>query len=286
MRRRFILFWALALGGCTSAESPVSCPSSNPVQCGAGSDGWCCPGDDTCGASKLECESSHPCPSTSPVLCNPGEPLAFCCSTGTRCKPSLGSYLCEPSVGSGASGGAGNSVGGGPGSVGGNAGAGVVDCPDPCGDTCCNSDSKCIFDDNTSTCRLRCTTSSQCPTDAPCCGETAGACRPPNKDLECLCTTGSECASGSCAPSTLGSLSNLPGISGKYACKDNDGKPYDGCNGLTFCDAGSCCFADTRGNEFCALPCTSNAQCGPDSVCDQYDASHTSCAGNLGCGIP
>jgi hypothetical protein len=284
MRGRFVLLCGLLLGaGCSSGESSSpSCPSSLPVNCTGDDLTWCCPADSSCGTLPPDCVSA--CPAATPVLCNPGEALPFCCVAGTRCAGAAGAYECV--VGTDA-GGAGSGSGGSSSSSGGAAGSTASDCPEPCGGTCCDPKSRCVFENGTTpTCELRCTTSSQCSADAPCCGEATSTCRPSGQDFACMCTTGAECSSGSCGPSTTRSFATPPQIGADYICKSNDGKPYDGCNGLTFCETGSCCYADKLGNKFCAVPCTADSQCGNMAKCIEYDASHTTCLGSLGCGLP
>lgn len=286
MRAIFPLFGLILVAGACGSQDQVSeCPTSVPVSCSTSGRSWCCGTDATCGPTAPECVlKDHPCPATSPLLCNPGAPIAQCCPTGTRCVPTSDVYVCETDSALGGTGGLG--AGGSAGSAAPQGGMANSACAERCGDTCCDATAKCLFNNPVPVCRKRCATSSDCPTDTPCCDESTNVCRPGSEAKQCICTTGAECESGSCAPSTDASFATPPQVTGPYICKPKDGKRYDGCGGLTFCESGTCCFADSKGNQFCAEPCTSASECGSAAACVQYDASHTSCLGDRGCGVP
>jgi hypothetical protein len=154
-----------------------------------------------------------------------------------------------------------------------------------CGANCCDVGSKCV-DPGTGqkTCAFDCTSSSQCPTASRCCTlliDGTGACLASGSSTnqQCRSTTGSECASGSCAPAL--DLSANP--VGPYVCKPNDGAPYHGCMGaLTFCSTAHCCVTDANGNQFCSLACVNDSNCGA-AHCRTLNFSATTCAGPLAC---
>ncbi len=125
-------------------------------------------------------------------------------------------------------------------------------CAQPCGTKCCNTGEGCHDDGSGPTC---------VPT----------------------CTSGSDCPTGCCAPSTNAAGDPV----GPYVCKQNDGKAYDCCAGFTVnCQvANTCCVKDGNGNEFCAGKCSANTECGA-AHCIGYEFSflRTTCKGPTACG--
>lgn len=112
------------------------------------------------------------------------------------------------------------------------------------------------------------------------------ACVPgdPNSNA-CICVTGSQCASGCCAPA----LSSNGQPVGPYVCKPNDGLDYDCCSGIgNSCVGNGCCIKDGLGNEFCAVACMMDG--GPNvcgaARCQNYafSALTTTCNGPSACG--
>jgi hypothetical protein len=162
-------------------------------------------------------------------------------------------------------------------------------CKTPCAAQCCATGAACVQDSaGNKSCAETCTSSSQCPASAPCCGPavegsppSAWACLPIVSGQYCRCTVGSECSSGACAP-LVDSQGNPVG---PLVCKANDGASYDGCNGLlTYCSDPYCCVTDGHGNDFCALPCVNSSNCGAAS-CVSYTFSKTTCSGPTACGF-
>lgn len=162
-----------------------------------------------------------------------------------------------------------------------------------CGAVCCNANAVCVVDGaGNRACAQRCTTTSQCPGTAgtQCCRTlydentnemlSYGACGTFNGSNTCRCTTGSECASGSCAPRL--NANNNP--VGPYICKQAGGcQPYTTCPGLGSCPSGYCDLCDSRGNCFCAQVCSNDSMCG-DARCTTYPTSVGSCsAGQRAC---
>jgi hypothetical protein len=131
-----------------------------------------------------------------------------------------------------------------------------------------------------------CVTSGTCPMDSTCCLRTydggPSMCTPdPQVAQTCLCATGADCNSGSCAPAV--DPSGNP--TGPYVCKPDDGSPYQGCVGTASCTAPFCCVTDKKGNQFCAMPCTSDSTCG-SGHCNAVDFSASSCTGSTrACGM-
>jgi hypothetical protein len=118
---------------------------------------------------------------------------------------------------------------------------------------------------------IACTTSATCPTASPCClrtGDGGAYCAAdPQTPGSCLCEKSSDCASGACALAV--DSSGTP--TGPNVCVPNDGAPYHGCTGNpSSCGVPYCCVADTNGNKFCALPCTSESTCGA-AQCVPFD---------------
>lgn len=127
-----------------------------------------------------------------------------------------------------------------------------------------------------STCKIPCASS--------CCGATEGCGVDSNGKPQCVktCATGSDCATGCCAPATNANGDPI----GPYVCKENNGQAYNCCNGFTTCANPTCCVADTKGNKFCAAECKgSNSQCGV-AHCIGYNFSvfNTTCDGPTACG--
>src|ERR1700733_10851847 len=91
------------------------------------------------------------------------------------------------------------------------------------------------------------------------------------------CTRQGDCATGCCAPVGDGS-GNLVG---PYVCQATNVCCY-----VAVCPGTSCCVTDTNTNEFCAQPCTGEAQCGGASVCEPFSFAHTTCTGPMACGPP
>lgn len=108
-------------------------------------------------------------------------------------------------------------------------------------------------------------------------------CEPdPQVPQTCLCEKSSDCGSQVCAPAS--DLAGHP-TAGPYVCVPDDGSPYQGCAGVASCTLPYCCVTDKHGNQFCALPCTSDATCG-SGHCDAFDFSASSCTGSTkACGI-
>jgi hypothetical protein len=130
--------------------------------------------------------------------------------------------------------------------------------------------------------------------DGPACATPCGSqCCPANQGCStdgignptCVptCQTKDDCPSGCCAPATNAAGDPV----GPYICKPNDGQAYHCCYGITVnCGANHCCVSDTDGNEFCAVPCTSNTPCGA-AHCAGYSFGTltTSCHGfSTACG--
>lgn len=131
-----------------------------------------------------------------------------------------------------------------------------------------------------------CTTSGSCPMDSNCClrtndGGPSMCMQDPQVAQSCLCATGADCASGSCAPA----VDSSGNPTGPYVCKPDDGSPYQGCVGTASCTAPFCCATDGKGNQFCAMPCTSDSTCG-SGHCNAVHFTGTSCAGSAkACGV-
>lgn len=124
-----------------------------------------------------------------------------------------------------------------------------------------------------------CTTSASCPIESPCCMNTGDAgpqcVADPQIPQTCLCEKGNDCGSKACAPA----VDSSGNPTGPYVCVPDDGSPYRGCIGFASCTAPYCCVTDKKGNQFCALPCTSDSTCGAGH-CDAFDFSASSCTGS------
>lgn len=97
----------------------------------------------------------------------------------------------------------------------------------------------------------------------------------PQVPQACLCERGSDCASQTCAPA----VDSSGNPTGPYVCVPDDGSPYRGCKGFASCSAPYCCVTDKKGNQFCAMPCTSDSTCG-SGHCDAFDFTASSCSGS------
>lgn len=130
-----------------------------------------------------------------------------------------------------------------------------------------------------------CATSGSCPTDSPCCmrmSDGGAQCSlDPQVPQACLCEKGSDCSSQACAPA----VDPAGHLTGPYVCVPDDGSPYQGCVGVASCTAPYCCVKDKNGNQFCALPCTSDSACSAGH-CDAFDFSGSACTGSTkACGL-
>lgn len=118
-------------------------------------------------------------------------------------------------------------------------------------------------------CAATCNTSSECPTGKHCCAVIAGltgkgACLANGATVgqQCRCAIGTECQSGTCAPTVDG----LGNPTKPLVCKPNDGMPYNGCSSGT-CTSGGCCLTVTStGSQTCEKPCQMSSACG-GAVC-------------------
>ncbi|MGH7434756.1 MAG: hypothetical protein ACRENE_03700 [Polyangiaceae bacterium] len=200
---------------------------------------------------------------------------------------------------SGSSSGGASADGGGDGGVVADAAEGGGDggCANPCGGQCCSAGEGCFTDTaSNKTCVLACTTSTTCPTSAPCCSPAAEGrpvipavgsfCLPASSytGQACRCTTHSDCTGNVCAP-----LVNASGAPvGPYVCKANDGAPYNGC-GTCGCGSGYDCHNDpVAGESYCGKSCNVNADCSDSGAecCKPATCANcvTSCAGSGMCG--
>ena len=143
-----------------------------------------------------------------------------------------------------------------------------------CGSQCCDSFHTCTKDSEGNTsCVQTCTTSAECPTDAPCCMRVAGTgpalcMADPQVPQTCLCAKPTDCSSRACAPAV-----NAAGEpTGPLVCVPDDGSAYQGCVGIASCSLPYCCVTDKSGNQYCAMPCTSDSTCGPGH-CESFDFS-------------
>ncbi len=149
-----------------------------------------------------------------------------------------------------------------------------------CGSQCCDTFHACGKDSQGNTsCIQTCTSSVECPTDSPCCMHVGDAgpalCMPePVVGPACLCTKPTDCSSGACAPA----LNDAGAPTGPLVCAPDTGGPYQGCVGFATCSLPYCCVTDRGGNQFCAMPCTSDSTCAPGH-CDAFDFSRAQ-----GCG--
>jgi hypothetical protein len=142
-------------------------------------------------------------------------------------------------------------------------------CPDgrpACAGSCCNSASRCVNDGTgTLSCNQTCTASSSCPAGKGCCtllADGTGACFANDtvKGQQCLCATGSDCASGACGEST--DRSGNP--TGHLVCVAIDGQPYHGCQSSVPCLDGYCCVSiEGTSYALCEEPCHTDSNCGP-----------------------
>jgi len=160
-----------------------------------------------------------------------------------------------------------------------------------CDGVCCRGTQTCTTDvaSGTSFCAQTCTSSSQCPVDTPCCTPLVGSCQAgadcPSSCVTaaanrvCRCTQASECATGCCAPA-LDQNGQLVGFS---ICHADDGRPFDCCNSVACLASYNCCVTDAQGNNFCAPPCTSDADC-LAGHCDAPGFAMSNCAGPYACG--
>ena len=138
----------------------------------------------------------------------------------------------------------------------------------------CTSDSDCSDVPRTSCgygmCVTACGGSTQCSPGTTC---ATGGSAAPICGLSCVsdgdCVTGSKCASGydpvTHAPAKMCTAPRAPSPIGGTCSDDGD------CAG-----SARCMTSPTRPN-FCTMPCTTNAQCGADSVCVGLDANTAGC---------
>jgi hypothetical protein len=165
-------------------------------------------------------------------------------------------------------------------------------CTVPCGDTCCPVEETClsgacsgapcpdvpcspgqVCNAFAAKCFQACSDTSQCPGPNACCSATllGAGCNPgpefEDGDSACLCKTTASCLQGDggfyvCAPQP-----DIDGnLDGPYTCR------AAGANcrlnrGDIECNFPTCCTQDTLGNQFCAPPCYSDADCGGSSHC-------------------
>jgi hypothetical protein len=261
------IWTCLALGACSSGgttTTQASCPGEAPISCSDDQGTWCCPIDADCGDVHGRCAQS--CPAATPVSCGQSGTDILCCPEPTRCGPN---NTCLP-LDSQASGGGGTSSAGG---AGGTAGSSL-------------GTSGTAGSGGSISFGQACKTSSDCPSDTPCCGDLSdhpvcvAAGYVSTGLVACRCTVSAECSSGACAPKVDSDGAPV----GPYVCVPNDDGAYHGCSkALSSCASGFCCFTDENANEFCSEPCTSNSQCGAAS-CNTYSGAHTLCGGTLGCG--
>lgn len=119
-----------------------------------------------------------------------------------------------------------------------------------------------------------CTTGADCPAASPCClrdddGGGGHCAADPGTAQACLCEKSSDCVASACAPA----LDESGNPTGPYVCVPNSGYPYRGCMGNpSLCGVPYCCVKDKNGNQFCAMPCETDSECGP-AHCDAFDFS-------------
>jgi hypothetical protein len=163
-----------------------------------------------------------------------------------------------------------------------------------CGNTCCGAGKVCVG----SVCQTACIGPGECPPSSPCCEaaidsdgglEAQGFCAAnPSSPTAyaCLCSTQSDCAGlaavgyNGCAPAVDGSGT----ITGPYVCVDQTGFPGQGCylrGSEMTCNSPTYCATDNRGNQFCAISCSSNDGCGNPGVA----CCNTTCPTGTCCGL-
>ncbi len=136
---------------------------------------------------------------------------------------------------------------GGPPDAGGGDGGSDGGCAVPCGASCCSAGQVCNM----------------------------GACQNAQ-----FCTVKTDCPSGCCAPAVDATGQPV----GPYICKPNDANAYDCCYGIfNTCGGIYCCVQDSKQNEFCAAPCSTDGDCAP-AHCDPYSFTFTTCSGPTACG--
>jgi hypothetical protein len=249
--RSWALSWLL-LAACSSGETHQA--TCDEVLCSDSQGPWCCPFLTMCAPTHGLCDPG--CPLDAPTKCVTTSTADICCPAGYTCGPS---DTCLPPGGIGGTGGTSSVAGGGTG--GGMSASGSGGSTGSAGGF-----------------GFACSTAADCPPRIlPCCVDRQ--CTPGTGD-QCICLSGADCSTGVCAPA----VDQQGSPSGPYVCAPNDGHPYHGCRGLlTACDTGFCCFTDPLDNQFCATPCTTDAQCG-DASCNTYSRKNTTCGGTLGCG--
>jgi len=258
---------ARVLAQCLSVISLFAIASLHASCGGGGNSSACSPSNPTGSCPSGQTCTNGACAATA---CSPSN-LSGACPAGQSC---LNGSCCQAS-----------SVCGSACCSAGQACIGGQCCSNPCGSQCCSSGSVCVTDTaGNKSCAQSCTSSSQCPAASPCCAVLTGggaACVANGvvTGQQCRCATTTECASGCCAPMTDASGNPV----GPYVCKPNDGQPYNCCFGTTVCGGNYCCVADSAGNQFCSLPCSSSSNCGA-AHCNTYDFSHTTCSGPTACG--
>lgn len=89
------------------------------------------------------------------------------------------------------------------------------------------------------------------------------------------CQRGTDCATGCCAPA----VDRAGDLVGPYVCRPN---PI--CCGNGTCPGKQCCAADSRGNTFCAKPCTQTAMCGAGHCRTDYTLIMGNCSEQQVCG--
>ena len=249
-------------GDCGHCRTGEACTSAGRCVCTPSCVGRAC-GTDGCGGDCGACPAGSACSTAGACvvmagLCSAMNPTGTC-STGQTC---LGGACCATRQ--------------------------------TCGAVCCDDTAVCVRDAvGALSCQTRCVGSVDCASEpgSPCCAvlhdragnpiADYGVCLPTAGASQCRCTDGTECASGSCAPST----DSAGAPTSPYVCVANDSRPYHGCHG-TFaasCPDGYCCLGDDVGNVMCAQVCTNDTMCGTGQ-CIAYATSHSTCRTTMACG--
>jgi hypothetical protein len=162
-----------------------------------------------------------------------------------------------------------------------------------CGANCCDTGSTCV-DDGTGTlvCAELCSTSNDCPSAKGCCtvldstpSTGKGACMANGSanGQGCMCSSGSECQSGTCGYAV--DSNNMPVA--LLVCEANDGLAYDGCDNGS-CGSGLCCLrvsnSSTMLGDICEKGCQNDSECDSNSVCQPLTSGN--CSGYLGSCVP
>ena len=171
-------------------------------------------------------------------------------------------------------------------------------CSNPCGEMCCADGDLCVSDQlGNYDCAATCDVNTDCTSPACCAvvqhaavgSKVWAACLDPAAYTNpCRCIQQTDCANMPGKPACVPVTFEDKVVAKVYSCAPNDGNPWNGCNGSTYCTTGYDCWTDGWGNNVCVHSCNSDSDCGnPGVACCVKTATcnnfTTACQGTGGC---